>query len=357
MKKCLFALVLGTALSVCVPAQTRIRGGASFDRTVYDFGDICVSDGPVSCNYVVTNSGTSPLNILSVVTSCGCTNVKWTRESIEPGKKGVISATYKNDEGPVPFDKTLTVYLSCAKEPVILRLRGISREKVLPLEERYTVLYGDLALKSDGFPRLNLNQGQQKSGEITVANLGAKSITVRFTDLSEGLSLHLDNNPIPAHQTARLIYTITAGNDRWGLCEYSAVPVVNDVRQRGFFITAATKEDFSGLSGEEKAAGPNPTFEDNVLAFKSRRTSGKVQLEFKMGNVGKKTLHIHKADVDNAAATVGTISDVPAGGQSSFTVTVDTGALTEGENRVMITLTTNSPLRPVVNLFVTGFIN
>jgi hypothetical protein len=34
--------------------------------------------------------------------------------------------------------------------------------------------------------------------------------------------------------------------------------------------------------------------------------------------------------------------------------TLDTGALPKGENVIMISLTTNSPLRPVVNLFVAG---
>ena len=48
----------------------------------------------------------------------------WTREAIAPGAKGEIKATYSNDEGTGTFDKTLTVYTSAQKKPVILHLKG-----------------------------------------------------------------------------------------------------------------------------------------------------------------------------------------------------------------------------------------
>lgn len=52
-----------------------------------------------------------------------------------------------NDEGPYPFDKTLTVYMSGLKKPVVLRLRGVVHEKKLSLNELYPQRRGSLALK------------------------------------------------------------------------------------------------------------------------------------------------------------------------------------------------------------------
>ena len=100
-------------------------GGAEFDSTVHDFGTILAKDGPVSCTFTVTNRGEEPLTILSAVSSCGCTGVKWTRETLKPGEQGTVTATYNNDEGPHPFDKTITVYLSDRRKPVVLHLRGV----------------------------------------------------------------------------------------------------------------------------------------------------------------------------------------------------------------------------------------
>ena len=104
--------------------QSLIAGRAEFDKTVHDFGTFSVKDGPQSCIFTVTNKGDEPLVILSAISSCGCTGVKWTRTSIAPGESGTIEATYSNEDGAYPFDKTVTVYLSDIKKPVILHLRG-----------------------------------------------------------------------------------------------------------------------------------------------------------------------------------------------------------------------------------------
>lgn len=101
-----------------------VGGRAEFDRTVHDFGTVRVKDGPQACSFTVTNVGDEPLTILSVISSCGCTSVRWTRTTLEKGASGTIEASYANDEGPYPFDKTLTVYLDGIRKPVVLHLRG-----------------------------------------------------------------------------------------------------------------------------------------------------------------------------------------------------------------------------------------
>ena len=107
-------------------AQEKVAGIAEFDKTVHDFGDVMISDGPLSCTFNVKNISAKPMLIHSVVTSCGCTGVKWTREPVMPGESGSISAVYTNDEGPYPFDKSLTVYISGIVKTVIIRIRVIS---------------------------------------------------------------------------------------------------------------------------------------------------------------------------------------------------------------------------------------
>ena len=124
-----------------------IDGIARFDRIIYDFGDVTLGQGALTCTFSVTNISQKPAVIYNVVSSCGCTGVKWTREPVLPGKTGKITATYSNDEGPYPFDKTLTVYMSGLKKPVVLRLRGVVHEKKLSLNELYPQRRGSLALK------------------------------------------------------------------------------------------------------------------------------------------------------------------------------------------------------------------
>lgn len=106
-------------------AQEKIGNGLEVDKTVHNFGDILLDNGPVSCTFTFRNTGNQPIVIYNAVTTCGCTKATWTKEPILPGKTGTVSATYSNDEGPYPFDKSITVYMSEPKKPVILKMRGI----------------------------------------------------------------------------------------------------------------------------------------------------------------------------------------------------------------------------------------
>ena len=116
-------------LVIALLAGTGTGPQAVLDEVVHDFGKVRVCDGPLSCKFTVSNTGDEPLYIQSVVSSCGCTEVKWTRTGIEPGDSGVIEAVYSNDEGPYPFDKTLVVYTNAGPKPIVLHIRGIVRKK------------------------------------------------------------------------------------------------------------------------------------------------------------------------------------------------------------------------------------
>ena len=160
--------------------STDIDGVVRFDKTIHDFGDVTLGQGALNCAFTVTNISDKPIVIYNVVSSCGCTDVKWTREPVLPGKSGKISATYSNDEGPYPFDKTLTVYISNVKKPIVLRLRGIAHEKKLALSELYPVHKGSLALRKTEIKLGNLSQNGQKSDAMNVANIGTdKSIILQ----------------------------------------------------------------------------------------------------------------------------------------------------------------------------------
>jgi hypothetical protein len=81
-----------------VSAQTK-DANISFETEVHDFGKINEADGTVTVNFDFTNTGSLPLMIKQVHTSCGCTSPNWSKEPVLPGKKGFISATYNRYGG------------------------------------------------------------------------------------------------------------------------------------------------------------------------------------------------------------------------------------------------------------------
>jgi hypothetical protein len=349
----LMFLVLGSAF-----AQVKISDGLEVDKIVHNFGDIQLKSGPVSCTFTVTNTSDKPAVIYNVVSSCGCTDVKWTREPIMPGKKGKISVTYSNDEGPYPFDKTLTVYVSDVKKPVLLKVRGVCVEQPKPLKESYPIAFGPLGFREIALKCGNLDQGEQQSEAVMIANTSNKPITVSFTNISENLNISVSPNPIPAKSTAEMSFSVSASRKLWGKNHYFATPVI-DGKTYGtevLDIWAFTKENFDKLSEEEKSNGPRPMFKESTFEAGLIKKGDVVHAKFTFENAGKKPFGVYKVDIDAKKWAHGRIPPTKPGDWTTFTVDIDTANMPEGEMLVMITLTTNSPLRPIVNLFITGWI-
>lgn len=362
-------------------------GTVRLDRTVHDFGDILVSDGPVTAEFKAENVSSKPMVIYNVVSSCGCTDVEWTRQPVKPGETGTIKATYSNDEGGYPFDKTLTVYFSGVKQPVILHLRGESHKKKVPLSMMYPARFGNLGLKSVDIKGGNLSQGQQKSGEVNLANLGQKPLRVTFKDVSPGLSLSVTPNPVEPQSTARLAFTVTSDRDHWGKNYYYATPVVDGKVYKAVVtppsgedsspddmtakaeanpllgtgseklgIFTVTKEDFSSWTKEERDRASQPMADGSTFEIGKVRKGTPAEAVFGISNLGKSDLRIYKVDTDNSHALVAPFGDLKPGAKGSLKVTLDTAGMPSGEVLVVLTLITNSPLRPIMNLFVTGWV-
>lgn len=95
------------------------------DKTDHDFGTIREEDGNVSATFVITNNTKASVLITNVVRSCGCTAPAWTKEPIEPGKTGEVTATYDPKSRRGPFDKTVTIVTTGNPEKIVVRIKGI----------------------------------------------------------------------------------------------------------------------------------------------------------------------------------------------------------------------------------------
>lgn len=89
----------------------------SFDEMSYNFGDIKQGD-KVSHTFTFTNTGSAPLLINRVQTTCGCTVPKWPKEPIAPNGTGEISATFNSSGKQGIQNKAITIH-SNASEPVM----------------------------------------------------------------------------------------------------------------------------------------------------------------------------------------------------------------------------------------------
>ena len=93
-----------------------------FDKTVHNYGTIeYQSDG--TCKFEFENTGSEPLLLTKVRSSCGCTTPRWPKEPVKPGEKETIKVKY-NTRIHGSFSKTIWVYSNADNSPITLRIKG-----------------------------------------------------------------------------------------------------------------------------------------------------------------------------------------------------------------------------------------
>ncbi|HYX09758.1 MAG TPA: DUF1573 domain-containing protein [Bacteroidales bacterium] len=99
----------------------------SFTETSHDYGTVAWG-GDGTYNFVFKNTGSEPMLLTDVRTSCGCTVPVWPKEPIKPGKSDKITVKY-NTRISGKFSKTITVYSSAANSPVTLKIHGTVEQR------------------------------------------------------------------------------------------------------------------------------------------------------------------------------------------------------------------------------------
>ena len=155
-------------------------------------------------------------------------------------------------------------------------------------------------------------------------------------------------------------FCVKADRNIWGKNTYYTTPLINGKSYKNaegdskIGIWAFTKENFSHLTKDEKANGPRPTFKESTYSFGKVKRGTVIHAKYSFKNDGKSDFVVYKVNSDAAKWSHSQIPAVKPGEEQTFTVDLDTNTLPAGEHLTVVTLTTNSPLRPLVNLFIAG---
>ncbi|WP_400190274.1 DUF1573 domain-containing protein [Hymenobacter sp. B81] len=109
-----FAAQAQTAAVQPANAKEKVNGPQiTFTELKHDFGKI--KQGDVAEHvFKFKNTGTAPLVISNIGTTCGCTTPDWTRDPVMPGKTGTITAKF-NSAGKMGMqNKVLTIESNAA---------------------------------------------------------------------------------------------------------------------------------------------------------------------------------------------------------------------------------------------------
>ena len=334
----------------------------AFDDKIHDFGDVLLSEGSLKWTFNFKNISENPIVIHNVISSCGCTTPEWTKAPVKPGESGFVKVTFTNDQGPYPFDKTLTCYVSGVNRPVILRIRGYSHDKMRKPVDIFSERIGRLGFRSREVQFGYIEQGSVKSDRITVANLGPQPITVVPVESSCGLTITLEPSTIPPQGSATMRITVDAGaqpEPLWGRQNFVTKFSINgQTFPLKLVVATFIKDNFNNMTREETDNASSITTDDSYFEFGTVAAGKTVDASYVIRNTGKSPLIIHKVEADRAGLKFSgkcTLKVAP-GAEAKLKFKYDTANLS-GQNVAVITLITNSPAKPLFNLFLTGTVN
>ena len=108
------------------------KGGASllFNELEYQF-PAAEQGADLEHSFYFVNNGDAPLVLTNVKGSCGCTNVDYPEDPINPGGKGLITAEVNNSGKPIgkKFRVVITVESNAQVSKMRLTLIGTTLEK------------------------------------------------------------------------------------------------------------------------------------------------------------------------------------------------------------------------------------
>ena len=278
------------------------------DDIVHDFGKIRETGMYAVHEFVVKNTGTAPLTISHVLSSCGCAQPEWSQTPIEPGQEGFVIVHYDMVDRPGPFTKNITVFTNEKTVRHVLTITG----DVIPKPETLNVLFhdtiGTIQMERSAFLFSGIRPLETQSTEIWIQNFGSEDLSlvienvpeyVTITapshmekDFPERMKIEIDAQKVNENLRGRYIEQLV-----WKTESASGKTITHSIPLYINFI-----DDFRKMTPDERADKPLAQISTDILNY-GKLKNKRVYKEFTISNKGKSPLNLHSITVDNSIIT------------------------------------------------------
>ena len=316
----------------------------------HDFGKVNEEVGKITYEFEFVNKGNAPLVISRVQASCGCTTPVWTKEPIEPGKRGSITVTYSTTGRPGAFAKSITVYSNAIDEQMKLLIKG----DVIPKQNAdrasyYPVNLGGLMSKARFIQMNSIIKGDKQTRVLEIQNSGKVSVKPTFEGLPSYVTATVSPETLKPNEEGKITFTLNSKNaTSWGPTNDEFYVVLNGKRQfsEEFKLTLVSNfvEDFNRMTLDQKRKAPILDLPVRTLNFGTLKTGSKRVGKFKISNRGQNPLEIRRV-INNNREIVNRQQQltVRSGKSADIVLNLNTKNLSEGEYKKSITIQTNDP--------------
>lgn len=338
--------LLGLMLTMVSFAQKAV---INFEVKTYDFGKINEDDGKATYIFNFTNSGNSPLVVSRVQASCGCTTPTWTKEPIEPGKKGSITVTYNPSGRPGVFTKTITVYSNATDEQTTLVIKGEVIPKSSAANTEFPVIMGDLRLKNKVIQLNNIDKGKSQVRVVEIQNAGKNNLKPTIENLPNYLSTTVTPETLKPNEEGKITLSFNSKNcNQWGPVNDEIYVVLNNQRKYAdefqLRVVGNIVEDFSKLTLDQKRKAPILETPVRTIDFGVINAGAKKTAKFRISNKGINPLEIRRVINNNKEIFVQQSKmSIPGGKSGVMIIDVNTRNLPEGDYKKSFTVQTNDP--------------
>ena len=109
-------------------AQVEITTTISFDNLQHDFGDVYEDDSAVHF-FTFKNTGTVPLVISEMKSTCSCTATDWPKEAVLPGKTGKIRVSFSTKDKNGYYAKGVNMFSNAGESNMIIDIHVLPKPK------------------------------------------------------------------------------------------------------------------------------------------------------------------------------------------------------------------------------------
>lgn len=352
--------ILLTLLALCAFA-TAAQAQLVFTPDTWDFGTIRETDGRVSHTFTGENRGNTPVVILDVVTTCGCTVPQFTKRPIRPGEKTTVKVTFDPANRPGAFTKELGVYSSERKKVATLTIPGQCHAAH---EIHRGALPGRCGRRAAALhdPQRLLLHPPRATGTVAIgyANTSGKTIRLELRPLESSglLTVTAPREIAPGEQgSINVAYLIPEADPRYGTLR-DALEVRVDGRTNGTAIVTHGIGIDRAEAGTGGQNAPKAQIIENIIKFGPvKHGAPRQERTFTLSNTGSAELVVRAVETNGRIATTLVPGQrIPAGSSFTARVSVDPGEQDFGVLTDFVMIVTNDPLRPMRRLRVTAII-
>lgn len=288
-----------TALAAACALALAAQGPKIFWReTFHDFGAFNEDAGMARTTFRYVNTGSEPLIVIKVRTTCGCTVADYSRKPLAPGDSAEIIVDYDPTGRLGRFEKGIIVDTNTDPRRSELKIKGTVVGGEASVRAQYPVPHGPLALRKATALVGDVLKGHMKTVFINAYNRSNDTIVPQIGPTPDWLHISLEPSRIaPGEQASFIVYFRSDRCPEWGISE-NLVEIAPDAGLEPFTlpVVATVVEDFSSLSDKDLAHAPVVSFEPEkvLLPVVAQGSSEAVAGSFRISNRGRSPLELRR---------------------------------------------------------------